>query len=223
MSLPLYLEISERLTREITAGIIPDGARLPPEAAMARQLGVATGTLRKALAELQSRGLLLRRQGSGNYVRRTDGPVGIYAFFHLELPAGGGLPTARNLALDRLPGPLGPDPRPRLRRLRLLDARPVAIEEIWIASAAAFDAPPESLYRFYAAELGLPVTRVEDRLATAPVPPWTPPDFPLAEGAPAGHVSRRATARDGRTAELSQTWFDPAQAHYVARWHEGPA
>ena len=40
-ALPIYVQISERLIREITAGHIADGARLPPEREMATQLGVA--------------------------------------------------------------------------------------------------------------------------------------------------------------------------------------
>ena len=51
-SLPVYLQISERLIREIGAGRLPDGARLPPEREMAASFSISVGTLRKALAEL---------------------------------------------------------------------------------------------------------------------------------------------------------------------------
>jgi DNA-binding GntR family transcriptional regulator len=47
-SLPVYIQISELLTREITAGFYAAGDRLPPEAELATKLGVAVGTLRKA-------------------------------------------------------------------------------------------------------------------------------------------------------------------------------
>jgi len=50
--LPKYIQISERLIREIAAGHIADGARLPPEREMAADLGIAVGTLRKALGDL---------------------------------------------------------------------------------------------------------------------------------------------------------------------------
>ncbi len=48
--LPLHVQVSELLAREIQAGIIPDGERLAPERQMAAQMGIAVGTLRKALA-----------------------------------------------------------------------------------------------------------------------------------------------------------------------------
>ena len=60
-SLPLYLRTAEALIRDIAAGRLEDGARLPPEREMADSLGLSVGTLRKALANLESKGLLERR------------------------------------------------------------------------------------------------------------------------------------------------------------------
>ncbi|MGB0746959.1 MAG: YmdB family metallophosphoesterase, partial [Alphaproteobacteria bacterium] len=51
-ALPIYQQVSELLTREIAAGRLLDGQRLPPERAMAAEHGVTVRTLRKALAEL---------------------------------------------------------------------------------------------------------------------------------------------------------------------------
>lgn len=93
-SLPMYLQIAEMLVREVAAGRLTDGEKLAPERDMAADLGIAVGTLRKALAELQERGLLERVQGSGNYIRAVSDPQSVYAFFRLEMiegwPANGG-------------------------------------------------------------------------------------------------------------------------------------
>ena len=61
------------LIREIMAGRLADGARLPSEREMAAGLNVAVGTLRRGLQDLQDKGLLERIQGSGNYVRARRG------------------------------------------------------------------------------------------------------------------------------------------------------
>ena len=68
-ALPVHQQISEMLIREIAAGRIIEGEKLPPERDMAAGLGIAVGTLRKALGDLERKGLLSRVQGSGNYVR----------------------------------------------------------------------------------------------------------------------------------------------------------
>ena len=227
MDLPLYLQIGERLTRDIAAGTYPDGTRLPPEMELARAFGVSVGTLRKALAELTARGLLIRRHGSGNYVRNAAGPTGIYAFFHLELRDGAGMPTARTLSADRVATPAEDDvpwaEAWRIRRLRLLNDTPAAFEEIWIdaAHAATMDAAslPDSLYRHYASAFGLRIARVEDRITEGICPAWVPPGSPMGPQASCGMVLRRAESLERRLVELSRTWFDSSLVAYVARWN----
>ncbi len=96
---------------------------------MAKELGIAVGTLRKTLAELESRGLLERIQGSGNYIRAINDPQSVYALFRLELIEGGGLPTAEilSVSLETKDPSLPPFGRSlqghRIRRLRKIGAR----------------------------------------------------------------------------------------------------
>jgi len=229
-ALPLYIQISELLAREIAAGIWPDGARLPTEVELARSLGVAVGTLRKALADLEGRGLLERIQGSGTYVRARAKTGAIYEFFHLELKDGAGLPTARILSLDRLPHP---DFAPRfgdgssteawrIRRLRHLGDAPAAVEEIWfdVRHAPSLDAAdiPESLHLFYREALGFWIARVEDRVSVAPCPDFAPEGLPFGPGDPLGRVERISWGNADTIEEYSRNWFDPATVAYVARW-----
>ncbi len=56
------------LRKGITDGSYENGERLPPERNLAQQFGVARGTLREGLRELENAGLVERRQGSGTYV-----------------------------------------------------------------------------------------------------------------------------------------------------------
>lgn len=65
-SLPAYARIEERLARLITSGELKPGDRLPPERALAAQIGVSRMTLRQALGRLEDSGLLLRRHGRGH-------------------------------------------------------------------------------------------------------------------------------------------------------------
>jgi DNA-binding FadR family transcriptional regulator len=58
-------QVAQRLREAIQLGILLDGERLPPEAKLAEQLGVATVTLREALAVLREQGLVTTRRGRG--------------------------------------------------------------------------------------------------------------------------------------------------------------
>lgn len=226
-SLPMYLQIAELLVRDIAAGRLIDGEKLAPERDMAVELGIAVGTLRKTLAELQSRGLLERVQGSGNYIRAISDPKSVYAMFRLELIGGGGLPTAEVLDVCRLPKPAdlpifgNSTEGHRIRRLRRISGHVAAIEEIWLdgsyVEAVTAEELSESLYLYYRTRLGLWISRAEDQIDLGVVPDWAPASFGQKPGDPIPHVLRLSQAQDGSTAELSHTWYDHTVARYVSR------
>lgn len=226
-ALPLYLQISEMLIRDINAGRLEDGARLPPERDFAAQLGISIGTLRKALADLAEKGLLRRIQGSGNYVRARTDAKAVYAFFRVERLEGGGLPTAEVLAFDTVPKPADLPPfgtgehAHRIRRLRRLNETPAVLEEIFLDAALAPDLTrddlSESLYLTYRDRLGLWIERAEDRLSVAAVPDWVPEGFGLGAGAHALMATRISFSGQGTRAEVSRGWIDTNVATYVSR------
>ena len=230
-ALPKYIQVSEMLIREIAAGHLADGARLPPERDMAGDLNVAVGTLRKALADVESKGLLQRVQGSGNYVRHRPVVDSVYAFFRLELLGGGGLPTAEVLSVDRLPKPVdapffGPDAEGhRIRRLRSLGGVLIGLEEIWLDGSQRdvidISDLSESLYHFYRHDIGLVIGSVEDRIGVGVMPDWTPEAFHLRRGQTAGYIERVSRSAANEPAEFSRTWFDAGRAAYVSRMGKG--
>lgn len=61
--LPLHYQVSEDLRRRIGRGEFSVGGRLPSEAELVAEYGVARGTLRQALATLRSEGLLVGSRG----------------------------------------------------------------------------------------------------------------------------------------------------------------
>jgi GntR family transcriptional regulator len=226
-ALPKYVQTAELLIREIAAGRIADGAKLPPEREMAEDMGIAVGTLRKALEDLTGKGLLERVQGSGNYVRHRPEAAGVYAFFRLELVRGGGLPTAEVLDVCRMTKPADlpafgqSDEGHRIRRHRRLSGQSAAMEEIWLDGARADvvrrEDLSESLYLFYRTRLALWITQAEDRVGVGAVPGWAVPAFGKAPGAPVGFIERWSRDGSGEVVEYSRTWFDADVARFVAR------
>jgi GntR family transcriptional regulator, transcriptional repressor for pyruvate dehydrogenase complex len=61
---PAYRRVAAAIGARILSRELREGERLPPEVQLARQFGVNRSTLREALRELESRGLLQRRPGS---------------------------------------------------------------------------------------------------------------------------------------------------------------
>jgi DNA-binding FadR family transcriptional regulator len=75
---PTYRKVASALVDHIVAGRLQAGDHLPPELELARQFGVNRSTVREALRELDSAGLLGRRRGSKRMVvlRPGTGHVG---------------------------------------------------------------------------------------------------------------------------------------------------
>ncbi len=225
-ALPVYIQIAELLIRDVAAGRLIDGERLPPEREMAAELNVSVGTLRKSLSELEKKGMLERIQGSGNYIRETGTQKSVYAMFRLELPEGGGLPRADILSVDHLKKPVdlpkfgASDAGSRVRRMRYLNDTIIAVEEIWLDESAGLvdqSLLSDSLYRYYQRQLGFWIARAEDRVSVRPLPDWTPPDFTKPAGQAVGYIERFSWSENAEPVEFSKTWFDPDRANYVQR------
>lgn len=61
---PAYRQVAGALLERITSGTLQVGGRLPAETELARQFGVHRSTVREALRELESAGLVRRERGS---------------------------------------------------------------------------------------------------------------------------------------------------------------
>ena len=62
-----HRDIFETLKADILGGKCEDGRPLPSAPALMRKYGVARGTVDRAMAALESEGLIVRRKGSGTY------------------------------------------------------------------------------------------------------------------------------------------------------------
>ena len=75
--------IVEQLETMILEGTLQPGQRLPAERALAEQFGVSRPSLREAIQKLVAKGLLVSRQGGGNYVAESLGSTFSDPLLHL--------------------------------------------------------------------------------------------------------------------------------------------
>ena len=69
---PKYLAIAEKLKHEIETGEYQPNDQLPKEFDLARSYNVSRITVRNAMKELESQGLIYRIQGAGSYVKERN-------------------------------------------------------------------------------------------------------------------------------------------------------
>ena len=65
---PVYVQLVEQLELALVAGEFPPGSRIPPVRELAADAGVNPNTMQRALAQLESEGLVRTERTSGRYV-----------------------------------------------------------------------------------------------------------------------------------------------------------
>jgi GntR family phosphonate transport system transcriptional regulator len=95
----MWRQIEETLVAEIARGVYPAESRLPTEKELAQRFDVNRHTVRRALAALAQRGLLLVEQGRGSFVVRDaiDYAVGPHTRFSENLLRAGKEPATELL------------------------------------------------------------------------------------------------------------------------------
>jgi DNA-binding transcriptional MocR family regulator len=78
---PLYHRLADAMERDVAAGVLDNGGRLPPQRDLAHALGLSIGTVTKAYAEAERRGLLQAHVGRGSFIRAPAPDVAILPAF----------------------------------------------------------------------------------------------------------------------------------------------
>ncbi|CUH88889.1 Putative L-lactate dehydrogenase operon regulatory protein [Phaeobacter sp. CECT 5382] len=127
-------DLAAILRRDIAAGVLKRGDRLPPEREMALQFGVSRARLRQALDQLEGDGCLFRRRGQGTFVQPPP------ATDAARLKSLAGRVTAQEVMEVRL------EIEPALARLAALRADDQARRKFAQAADATWAAPDQAAY-----------------------------------------------------------------------------
>jgi GntR family transcriptional regulator len=217
-NLPLYLQLQRALQSAITNQVLSPADALPAERDLAAEFKVSRITVRKALEGLVSGGLLIRRQGSGNFVAaRIDKNFALLTSFSEDMRARGRNP--RSTWLKRAVGTVTPEealalrlspgtPVYRLHRLRFADEVPMAIEYATVVASAlpSIEEVGDSLYAALERHDHRPV-RALQRLRAMLLTGERAKLLKAKEHAAGLLVERLGSLRDGSAVEFSQSYY----------------
>jgi GntR family transcriptional regulator len=105
---PFYFQLKQLIADEITGGHWRPGERIPSEHALCDHFGLSRTTVRQALADLESQGLLLKEKGRGTFVaepRSSSWFLQSSHGFHDEATRAGRTVTSRLLRREVEPLP----------------------------------------------------------------------------------------------------------------------
>jgi len=142
------MQVEQDLRRQILSGEIPDGARLPRETELAATYGVSRMTVRRSLGGLETGGLIRRRHGVGTIATPPDRPVSVDLTSMISIAEqirrqGHEPRTVVDMQTVATPTPLirkalGLDEHETatvIRRVRLVDTRPILINTSWLPTS----------------------------------------------------------------------------------------
>jgi len=178
---PLYQQIKGLIVQALERAEWKPGEMIPSELELAARFQVSQGTVRKAVDELSSENLLVRRQGKGTFVATHHEARAQFRFLRVVPDGHDPVPAvSRYLECKRIrasaeiaqqlatkPG----DPLVYLRRLLSFDDAPIVLDEIWLPGnvfrklnaerLAEYSGP---LYGLFETEFGTRMIRAEERI-----------------------------------------------------------
>jgi GntR family transcriptional regulator len=181
---PLYQQIKILLLQSLQSGEWKSGAAIPSEQDLALRFKVSQGTVRKAIDELATENLLVRRQGKGTFVATHAEHHVQYRFLklfpdsgdtHSEGPAQrriidckrsrASADIAKGLALRNA------EPVLQVRRVLSFALVPTILEDLWLPAGpfkgltaerlGNYDGP---MYALFETEFGVRMVRAEEKI-----------------------------------------------------------
>ena len=228
---PLYQQIKLLITRSLQDGEWKPGEAIPAETELAARYRVSQGTVRKAIDELATENLVVRRQGKGTFVATHAEEQIQYRFLRLApddaRPRGmerhfieckrmrAPAPVARMLELNGTEGAI------MVRRTLAQDDRPVVLDEIWLPALMFKGLTAERLadyvgpmYGLFETEFGVRMIRAEEKIRAVAADAATAALLDVAAGTPLLSVERLSYTYGDKPVELRRGLYRTDSHHY---------
>ncbi|MGH3322713.1 MAG: GntR family transcriptional regulator [Streptosporangiaceae bacterium] len=215
---PLYHQVKTDLRARIQRGDWRPGDQIASEAELCERYGASRITIRRALGDLVSEGVLVRVSGRGTFVREptlTAGSRGLTSF--TEEMAGLGLRAGARVvgvelreASGEVAEQLGLDEDERVvvvTRIRTGDGKPIGVQAAHLPARLfpgleGADLRDVSLYEYLERRYGFVPAEAEETFEVGPIRKHDAALLDVREGACAFFVRRRTFDASGRPAEF---------------------
>ncbi len=230
---PLYAEIQQQITRSLIGGEWKPGELIPSEIELSRRFGVSKGTVRRALEDLVSEKILVRRQGRGTFVATHTRDRVMYHFFHLIGRDGSREPPVATLlgyrvikGTDEACNKLRIERQSRLVNVQnslAVGGKEVFVDDILIPRSffpgltqKVFRDRESTIYALYQSRFNINVVRISEELAAGHAPPEHAKRLAIHRSAPVLIIDRIAYTYQDKPIELRRSWVNTASHVYLS-------
>ena len=228
---PLYQQIKALIVKSLEAAEWRPGEAIPSEMELAARFKVSQGTVRKAIDELATENLLVRRQGKGTYVATHAEQKVQYRFLRLA-PDDGEPVGAQRRFIDcrrlRAPSDIARslelksgDTVVQVRRVLSFRGVPIVLDDIWLPGQLFKGLTAERLsdyrgpmYGLFETEFGVRMIRATEKLRAVAADAAAAELLGLAVGAPLLSVERLSFTYGDKPVELRRGLYRTDRHYY---------
>lgn len=228
---PLYQQIKSLILQSLQSGEWKPGELIPSEVELAHRFKVSQGTVRKAIDELASENLVVRRQGKGTFVATHHEARAQFRFLRL-MPDAGEPHNADNKILEvkRLRAPAevarqldmkSGDSVIFIKRVQSFDGAPTIVEELWLPGMIFKGLTIERLveykgpmYGLFESEFGTRMIRASERIRAVAADESTASLLNVEQNTPLLSVERVSYTYGDKPVEVRRGLYLTDRHHY---------
>lgn len=234
--IPIYIQLEELIRQEIASGSLRPGDSIPSEREYAELHEISRMTVRQAINNLVTAGILYRQKGKGTFVAAPKVEQELFGLtgFTEDMIARGMKPENRLLSFAAVPAsqPLAEalsvqqdEPLYEIKRIRLADGVPMAIETAYIPQqlvpGLTEDQTAFSVYSYIEDVLGLTILDATQEIEAAAAETDEARHLGIKEGAPILLIARTSRLGDGTPFEYVQSAFRADRYKFIHNLRRG--
>jgi GntR family transcriptional regulator len=229
-AVPIYQQLQDQLEKLIVDGTWRLREPLPSETAIARRFRISVMTVRQAMAQLVNKGLIYREKGRGTFItpQPLDHHLQRLESFTEDMRARGLAPSSQVLTHEIITGPgtitthLGLDTGAEvlhLKRLRLVEERPVALHDAYVSRLDLEREELEAVGSLYVllAQKGVELMEAEETLEAVAANSEMAKLLGIMRNAPLLKASRLSWDRDHIPIEIVYAFYRADFYRYAVR------
>ncbi|TKI07207.1 GntR family transcriptional regulator [Martelella alba] len=222
-SSPLYIQIKEYLRAKILEGVYSPNQKMPSESEMMEVFSVSRITIRQALNDLQSEGLVFKVHGKGTFVAgpRATQDLGQLQGFGIAMRQMGYETHSRLLSFNTVRAPAlvveklnlttGVDVT-ELKRLRFLNREPISVDVTYIIHEIGerlrdADFTTKDIFHILEEELYIPLGHADLQISSGLANEEYATHLNIEEGAPILMIDRTVHTVVGKPIEFEHLYY----------------
>lgn len=228
---PIYHQLEEYIKQQIENGFLKEEEVIPSEREFAERFQISRMTVRQAINNLVADGYLNRKKGRGTFVskKKVEQELQGMTSFTEDMLSRGMKPSSKLLSFKIIQADKKTaldlkinenDPIYKIKRIRLADGAPMALETAYIPVNIVPGLTEEnsnlSLYQYIEENLSLSISEATQEIEASIADVHTAEPLGIEEGEPILFIVRIAYLQDGTPFELVKSSFRADRYRFIA-------